>query len=232
MEDMLSMDKSGTGDGTLAALWDMDGVLVESAPFHFAAWQRIWTELGISLTEADFRKNFGQRNDTIVHDMLGLDVAPERIETIGTRKEIYYREAVKSNVQALPGALDLLRALRAGGFRCAVASAAPRANVDLILHELGASPLFDALVSYEDVTHGKPDPQVYLLAAQRVYTPPSRCLVLEDAVAGVEGAKRANMACVAVTSNHSRQALAKADLIVDSLAQLTPDIIRELILRR
>lgn len=221
-----------TDKEAIAALWDMDGVLVESAPFHFVAWQRIWAEMGLSVSEADFRKNFGQRNDTIIHDMLGEDVAMEMINSIGSKKEVYYRDAVKGHVEALRGAIDLLRALRADGFRCAIASAAPRANVELILSELGVSALFDALVSYEDVTRGKPDPQVYLLAAQRVSVAPLRCLVLEDAVAGVEGAKAAGMACIAVTSTHPRRWLAKADLIVDSLADVTPDTVRALIGRR
>ena len=186
----------------LAALWDMDGVLVESAEFHFVAWQRAWAELGISLNEHDFRKNFGQRNDTIIRDMLGDHVSPEIIRELGEKKEIYYREAVTGHVQPLPGAMELLVALRSAGYRCAMSSAAPRANVDLILRELQALALFEALVTYEDVLRGKPDPQVYLLAAQRVATEPAQCLVLEDAVAGVEGAKRAGMACIGVTSNH------------------------------
>ena len=95
-------------------LWDMDGVLVESAPFHFEAWKRAWAELDLSVSEADFRKNFGQRNDTIIRDMLGDDVSPAMIDSIGAKKEVYYREAVKGHVEALPGAIQLLRALRGG----------------------------------------------------------------------------------------------------------------------
>lgn len=225
------MTQASINSSTLAALWDMDGVLVESAQFHFLAWNRAWKDMGIELSEADFRKNFGQRNDTIIRDMLGEDVAQETISRLGPLKEIYYREAVKGNVEPLPGALELLRALRVAGFRCVIASAAPRDNVNLILSELGAFDLFDGIVSYEDVTHGKPDPQVYLLAAERAGVPPARCLVLEDAVAGVEGAKRARMACIAVTSNHSRAHLARADLIVDSLSEVSPAVVRALIER-
>jgi HAD superfamily hydrolase (TIGR01509 family) len=225
------MTRAQANGDVIAALWDMDGVLVESAPFHFVAWQRVWAEMGLTISEADFRKNFGQRNDTIIRDMLGDGATAELIERIGPMKEIYYRDAVRGHVEALPGALDLLRALRADGFRLAIASAAPRANVDLILSELGASALFDAVVSYEDVTRGKPDPQVYLLAAQRVNAPADVCVVLEDAVAGVEGAKAAAMACIAVTSNHSRHALRQADVIVDSLTEVTPASIRRMLAR-
>jgi HAD superfamily hydrolase (TIGR01509 family) len=214
----------------LAALWDMDGVLVESAQFHYVAWKRAWGEMGIDITEADFRKNFGQRNDTIIRDMLGDDVSQDVIDRLGPIKEQYYRDAIKGQVEPLPGALELLKALREDGFHCAMSSAAPRANVELILSELHCASLFEALVTFEDVTRGKPDPQVYLIAAERVGVAPARSVVLEDAVAGVEGAKRAGMACLAVTSNHSRQALAKADLIVDSLTQATPDRLRKLIL--
>lgn len=223
---MVQVERLGAG---LAALWDMDGVLVESAAFHFEAWKRIWAEMGITLSEHDFRKNFGQRNDTIIRDMLGEDVSAQMISEIGPRKEQYYRDAVKGRVQPLPGALELLRALRAAGFRCAMASAAPRANVEFILDELKARALFDSYVCNEDVLRGKPDPQVYLLAAERVGVAPRASLVLEDAVAGVEGAKRAGMACLAVTSNHSRTALAQADVIVDSLENVTPAMIRDVI---
>jgi len=219
-------------DEILAALWDMDGVLVESAQFHYEAWKRTWAGLGMELSEHDFRKNFGQRNDTIIRDMLGESVAAETINRLGEMKEQYYRAAIKGRVEPLPGAIELLSSLRACGFRCAMASAAPRANVELILSELGAYDFFDALVTYEDVLRGKPDPQVYLLAGERAGVPPDRCVVLEDAVAGVEGAKRAGMACLGVTSNHPRQALAKADLVVDSLTEVTPETLRSLILRR
>lgn len=215
----------------LAALWDMDGVLVESAAFHFLAWQRAWAERGITVSEQGFRKTFGQRNDTVIRDVLGEHVSAELIDEIALRKESYYRDAAHGRIQALPGALELLRALRAEGFRCAMASAAPRANVEFIMDEINARSLFDAWVANEDVLRGKPDPQVYLLAAARVHTPPAACIVLEDAVAGVEGAKRAGMACLAVTSNHSRAALGRADLIVDSLTEVTPATLREVIRR-
>jgi HAD superfamily hydrolase (TIGR01509 family) len=218
-------------DGVLAALWDMDGVLVESAQFHYEAWKRAWAGIGIELSEPAFRKNFGQRNDTIIRDMLGADAQPEEVERLSVMKEQYYRDAIRGRVEPLPGAIELLDALRAAGFRCAMASAAPRANVEFILNELGAHALFDALVTNEDVLRGKPDPQVYLLAAERVGASPACSVVLEDAVAGVEGAKRAGMACLAVTSNHSRQALARADLVVDSLVEVSPATLRSLILR-
>ncbi len=205
-----------------AALWDMDGVLVESGHFHFQAWSRLCREQGKMLTEEMFRVTFGQRNDFILRQWFGEEMPTGTIRRLGDLKEVYYREAVTGHVEPLPGAMELLQALKASGFRCAVASAAPPANIRLILRELRAERLFDAVVTAEDVTKGKPDPEVYLLAAQRVGVPASRCVVLEDAVAGVEGAKAAGMACIGVASNHLPAALAKADLVVGDLTAVTP----------
>lgn len=216
----------------LAALWDMDGVLVTTADFHFEAWSRLGHEIGHVLPRETFERTFGQRNDFILRDWVDPNISAEQIQRYADLKERYYREAVKGRVRPLPGALELLRALRAQGFRNAMASAAPRPNVELILQELDAFALFDAVVTGDDVTAGKPDPAVYLLCARRVAVSPERCLVLEDAVAGVEGAQRAGMACIGVASTHPHSLLARADLVVDNLLDVTPQTVADLILRR
>jgi len=199
-----------------AVLWDLDGVLVDSAPFHFQAWRELFTSLGREFSEADFRHTFGLRNDTILGDLLG-DLPPAEVERLAARKEALFRRAARGNIAALPGALVLLRLIRERGLRLALVSSTPHANIELVLRSLGVETAFDVIVGEEDVTRGKPDPEGFLLAAERLGVPPGECVVIEDAPAGVEAAKRGGMRCVGVCGDRPREALAKADLVVENL---------------
>ena len=211
-----------------AVLWDMDGVLVDSAEYHFLAWQEALRALeGHALTREQFQHTFGQRNDTVLRDIFGMGYADENIARVADRKEASYRQLVRERgIQPLPGVMRWLTYLRENGWQQAVASAAPRANVEAIVDALHIRNYFAALTSAEDVTRGKPDPQVYVLAAQRVGATPSRSIVIEDAPAGTEGARRAGMACIGVLSSHSQL---QADVVVRSLDDLRVDVFNELI---
>jgi beta-phosphoglucomutase len=199
-----------------AVLWDLDGVLVDSAPFHFQAWRELLASLGRELSEAGFRRTFGWRNDAILRELVG-DLPPSEVERLGARKEALFRRAALGNIVALPGALALLGLLRERGFKLAVVSSTPQGNIDLILGSLGVEAAFDVIVGEEDVKQGKPDPEGFLLAAKRLGVPPGECVVIEDAPVGVEAAKRGGMRCVGVSRNRPRDALAEADLVVESL---------------
>jgi beta-phosphoglucomutase family hydrolase len=199
-----------------AVLWDLDGVLVDSAPFHFQAWRELMASLGRELSEVDFRRTFGWRNDAILRDLVGELPAAE-VERLGARKEALFRRAALGNIVPLPGALALLRLLRERGFKLALVSSTPQGNIDLILGSLGVEEDFEVIVGEEDVKQGKPDPEGFLLAARRLGVPPAECVVIEDAPAGVEAAKRGGMLCVGVSRNRPREVLAEADLVVESL---------------
>jgi beta-phosphoglucomutase len=199
-----------------AVLWDLDGVLVDSAPFHLQAWRELFASLGRELSEADFRRTFGLRNDAILRDLLG-DLPAAEVQRLADRKEALFRRAALGNIVPLPGALALLRSLRERGFKLALVSSTPYGNIDLILGSLGVEAVFDVILGEEDVTRGKPDPEGFLLAARRLGVPPDECAVIEDAPAGVEGATRAGMPCVGVSRGRPRDALAEADLVVESL---------------
>ena len=199
-----------------AVLWDLDGVLVDSGPFHFQAWRELMASVGRELSEADFRRTFGMRNDTVLRDLLG-ELPPAEVERLAVRKEELFRRAARGNIVALPGALALLRLLRERGFRLAVVSSAPYANIELMLRSLGVEADFEVVVAGEDVTRGKPNPEGFLLAAERLGVKPAECVVIEDAQAGVEAAKRGGMRCVGVCHDRPREALAKADLVVEGL---------------
>lgn len=195
----------------------MDGVIADTGAYHCKSWQYVFHKRNIDFTEEDFRRIFGQRNDTIIRGVLGQDLSQEEVDAIAAEKEEYFRELVARDVKAFPGALELIQDLVAQGFLIAVASSAPPENIKLILEKLGVKDLFHAIVYGREVTEGKPSPQVYLLAAKKLNIEPESCIVIEDAVAGVCGAKRAGMLCVAVTNTHTAEHLAEADLVESTL---------------
>jgi beta-phosphoglucomutase family hydrolase len=204
----------------MAVIWDMDGVIADTGPFHLAAWQKVFRERGVDFTPEAFTRHFGQRNDTIIPAALDKAVDRETLETISREKEAAFRAAAVGQIKPFPGVLTLLDGLRRSGFRLALGSSAPLENVNLIIGELGIADSFEAIVTGRDVTEGKPDPQVFRLAAQRLGVTPGCCIVIEDAPAGVAAAGRAGMRCVAVTNSHPAMVLKQADLVVDTLEKV------------
>lgn len=203
------------------ALWDMDGTLLDSADLHWLSWQEALGAAGLPVTKEQFTSTFGQRNDEILHILYGNDLTAEQVRDIGDAKEASYRALVRQHhIEPLPGVRGWLARLHAAGWRQAVASSAPIENIDAVLAALDLAQYFDAAAAARDVRVGKPDPEVYLVAAQKLGLPPTRCLVVEDAPAGVEGAHRAGMRAIAVGPNAARLG---ADLAAPSLAELPPD---------
>lgn len=205
----------------VAVIWDMDGVIADTAPHHRRAWQETFTKRGVNFSDEDFKHSFGIRNDAIIKNVLGEAITEEEIETIADEKEATFRRIIGRNIKPLPGALELLKALYDQGIRMAIASSTPPENARLVLSSLGIAGRFQAIVSSQDVTEGKPNPQVFLVAAKRLGAEPGNCVVIEDAVAGVKAAKSAGMYCVAITSTHPREKLKQADLVVDTLEMVT-----------
>jgi len=209
-------------------IWDMDGVLVDTGEFHFPAWSQVLSEHGIPFTRELFRTTFGMNNAGILTVLLGQAPPPELLAEISDRKEQLFRQAVRGHVQPLPGVLAWLERLKAAAMRQAIASSAPPANIDALVDELGLRTYFDAIVSGSDLP-GKPDPAVFLEAARLIGVPPERCVVVEDAVAGVEAARRASMKCIAVTTTNPANALREADVIVERLDALPLDTFERLL---
>ncbi|MDH5695473.1 MAG: HAD family phosphatase [Dehalococcoidia bacterium] len=204
-----------------AVIWDMDGVIADTAAFHFGAWQEVFQKRGVKFTEEDFKRNFGRRNDTIIRAALGEEISQSEVDAIARKKEENFRSLAGQNIKPLPGAVELLQSLRKHRFKMALASSTPMENIRLVTGSLGIESCFQAIVSDKDVTEGKPSPQGFLLAAKRLGVGPKNCIVIEDAVAGVAAAKRAGMHCLAITNTHPRQSLTEADLIVDTLEVVT-----------
>ena len=204
-----------------AVLWDMDGTLLDSGRLHFQAWQDTMAALGRALSRAEFDAGYGRRNDDILRAWFGPNIAPAEIDRIAGIKEARYRALLRpSGIAALPGILPWIGRLGADGWRQAVATAGPRANVEAVVGVLGLGGRFAAIVAAEDVARGKPDPEVFLAAAARLGVPPARSVVVEDGPAGIEAARRAGMRAIGLLTTH---AALDADLVVRAPADIPAD---------
>jgi len=202
-------------------LWDLDGTLVDSEEYHWRAWKETLEGAGIAISYQDFLSSFGQRNDAILAKWLGENAAAGKIEQIGNDKEDRYRELVRQEgLLPLPGAAEWVERLHQEGWRQAIASSAPRSNVETVLDALHMRPWFQAAVSAEDVREGKPAPDVFLAAAGRLGAEPHGCVVVEDARAGIQAAQRAGMRSIAVGRNASELG---ADMSAAKLSDLPSD---------
>jgi|SRR5579883_49605 len=217
-----------------AIIWDVDGTLVDTAEQHFHAWAKLAAEIHKPFTRADFAATFGMRNPEIIRKLFFTDADDEQCKKLGERKEDLYRASVREQgTQLLPGVAELLESFAAVGWLQAVGSSAPPGNLDLLLGLTNTRHYFAVVVTGDDVKHGKPDPEVFLTAAEKLRVEPQRCVVFEDAVAGVEAARAGGMHCVAVTSvgHHPAEKLkaAGADLVVGSLAEVRVEKIAAMI---
>ena len=204
-----------------AVLWDMDGTLIDSEEFHWISWRDTLAKEGVTITYEQFLASFGRRDDAFLPQWLGAAATPEGIVSVAKAKEELYRDLVRKNGMApLPGVAAWIHRLHEQGWLQAIASAAPRLNIDIVLEALNAAHCFQGIVSADDVHRGKPDPEVFLIAAARVGVPANRCIVVEDAVAGVQGARSAGMRSIGVSHNGSHL---PADLVVKSLDLLAPN---------
>ena len=206
-------------------LFDLDGVLVDTAQYHFLAWQRMAAELGIHFGEAENEQLKGVSRAESLNRILawgGKSLSDAEKQHWMTLKNDWYLELVRGMPadDYLPGAHEFLRASRAAGIKVALGSASK--NAPLILERLGWIPLFDALVDGNIVTASKPDPEVFLEGARRLGLKPEECVVFEDSEAGVEAARRGGMKVVGI--GHGLD----ADLIVSGLDQLTPEQAQQL----
>lgn len=215
----------------LAVIFDVDGVLVDSYNAHYESWQLFCAERGLEMTHEQFIATFGRTSREIIRELWHDRVASEAaVAELDDRKEALFRDLLTRDFPALDGAAQLIDQLHAAGVPLAVGSSGPPENVDLVLDALGRRDAFGGIVTGEDVTRGKPDPQVFLLGAERLGASPPQCVVIEDAPVGVAAAHAAGMKCVAlVSTGRVREKLASADLIVDSLRELDPPTIRALL---
>jgi HAD superfamily hydrolase (TIGR01509 family) len=213
-----------TSISNIGFIFDWDGVVIDSHAQHEESWQVLFEELGRPLPEGFFKRTFGMRNQQIIplsFDFVRADDATG-IARLGDRKEELYREILgRDGIEPLPGVVSLLREIKSLGAPAVVGSSTPRKNIETVMAMAGLDDLFDAVVSADDVTVGKPDPQVFLKGAEKIGRIPGRCIVFEDAHVGIEAGKRAGMKVVAVATTHPIESLAEADVALPDLSGVT-----------
>ena len=151
-----------------AVLWDMDGVIADTVDYHYNAWKDVLGERGVAFSKADFMPLFGQRHDTIIRFALGDALPPKDLDAISEKKQAIYRRRVAENIIPLPGAIDLMKTLIKHGIKSAIASSAVPKNISVIIKGLGIESYFQAIVYGTEVAEGKPSPQIFLLAAEKL----------------------------------------------------------------
>ena len=217
------------GDGQMGVIFDLDGVLIDSGWAHRQAWYDLAEHEDLEMSDEFFTSTFGMQNYQILPMLAGRKLSDDEIERLSDWKEQRYRDLIAEKLTLSPGGARLLDELKGEGFLLAIGSSAPRANLDLVLERLRLARSFDACVSKEDVANGKPAPDTFLRAAQKLTLPPDRCVVVEDAVHGIEAARAAGMRVIALTTTRDRAALSRADMIADGLGELRAEDFRKLL---
>jgi HAD superfamily hydrolase (TIGR01509 family) len=204
------------------AIFDHDGILVDSLPFHEEAWYELGRRTGLEFTPEFIRRTFGMTNAMIMRELLGAEEAeanPGRIQELGDLKEECYRAVARGKLTLMAGVREVIDALTAAGATLAIGSSGPIRNLELTVTSTGLDGRFAAIASVEDIRNGKPDPEVFLVAARKAGGEPSRSVVFEDAPVGIRAAKAAGMLAVGVGTTHGLDGLreAGADVLVESL---------------
>jgi beta-phosphoglucomutase family hydrolase len=210
-----------------AVIFDMDGTLVDNMVFHNQAWVALARKLGLSMTAEDFQTHYaGKKNEEILPMLLGRPLPHDELNLLAEEKEDHYRALYQPHVKLLAGAEAFITRLREARIPTAIATAAPQGNRELVLDGLGIRPLFTRVVGAEEVTRGKPWPDIFLAAARALDVEPSACLAFEDAILGVRSAHDAGMPVVGVTTSTPAEQLREAGArwTVPNFTALPPEL--------
>lgn len=213
-----------------AVIFDMDGVLVDSMTAHWVSWEHVLNPIGIHPTREDFLATTGLTAPDTARVLTKGKLSGPELEEIIHRKEADFREILDRNFPVMPGAGELVRSLNRAGWGLAIGSSGPKKNLDLIAARIPGGELLTVRIGMEDVVKGKPEPEVFLKAAKGLGVAPARCVVIEDGTAGLNAAKAGGMRRVGLTGTHQRAELSPlADIVVDSLGELTPERLEQLL---
>jgi beta-phosphoglucomutase family hydrolase len=205
----------------MGAIFDWDGVVIDSSSHHEESWNRLADEIGKVLPPGHFKRGFGMKNEWIIPNLLEWTQSSQEIHRLSHRKEELYREVIRERgIEPLPGIRELLELLGEKGVPCAIGSSTHLQNITSTLGLLNLSHRFIAIRSAEDVNRGKPDPEIFLKAANSIQCLPENCVVFEDAQVGIDAAVAAKMKVIAVATTHPASQLYRADQVVDRLTEV------------
>jgi beta-phosphoglucomutase family hydrolase len=221
---------SSSAQPPFGAIFDWDGVIIDSGQLHAQSWRLLATELGKTIAPDSFIRGFGMKSGRIIAEIHRWAEDPVEIAKLVERKESLYRQIVaRSDIVALRGVAEWLKRLKSAGVPCAVASSTHRLNIEAVLDRIGLRDAFPVIISAEDVEHGKPNPEVFEKAAQRLRISAARCVVFEDAHVGIEAGHAAGMKVIAVATTHRPEELKAADFVVRQLDELTIEQVATLV---
>jgi beta-phosphoglucomutase len=208
-----------------AFLFDMDGVIIDSNPIHKVALKQFCKKHGFDLSEQELReKIYGRTNKDWIPAVFG-PVSQDQIKAYAAEKESLFRQLYESTIKPLPGLLDFLKLLDNNGFDRAIATSAPRENVDFTLEKTNTGRFFTTILDESFVSKGKPDPEIYLKTAAALGYEPARCIVLEDSLSGVKAGKAAGCKVVALSTTHTTEELAEADFVMPDFTSADPFVL-------
>ncbi len=205
-----------------AIIFDMDGTLIDNNPYHILAWQEFYKGLGRELTLEHYKKNMnGKVNREIFEDIFNRKLTPEELTDYIHQKESLYRQLYEPHIAPISGLMDLLQSISAAKIPMAVATSGLPVNIQFAFDRLSMRHYFEVVVDSTYITKGKPNPEIYLKAAELVQADPAKCVAFEDAIAGIRSAKSAGMKVVALSTTHAREDLGEADLIINDYNDIT-----------
>ena len=205
-----------------AILFDMDGVIIDSNPFHKIALKEFCKQHGYELTDEELRlKIYGRTNKDWIPNLFGK-LSPELVAQYGEEKEAMFREIYKNDIKLVDGLREFLDSLETLGIPRAIATSAPRSNVDFTLRYTHTGKYFETILDEAFVTRGKPDPEIYLKTAAALGFDPGNCVVFEDSLSGVAAGKRAGCKVVGITTTHTPEELHETDFIINDFKGLEP----------
>ena len=215
-----------TKSQTLAVIFDMDGVIVDNMEYHKKAWGIFLEKHAPDIELEKFSKHFGKVNRDLLQIVFKREVSEEEESRFGGEKEAIYREIYADHIVPTAGLLDFLGSLKNNNIKTAVATAAPRINMDFVFEKTGLRKYFDVLIDATEVTRGKPDPEIYLKAAERLNCYPEECLVFEDSFPGVQAAQNAGMKVIALATSHPADRLRSAELVIRDFTDIDFETVR------
>ncbi|MCA0363296.1 MAG: HAD family phosphatase [Bacteroidetes bacterium] len=213
-----------------AVIFDMDGVICHTNPFHSIAFKRFFEKRNLFPTEEEFSQHmYGKSNSYILSHFLGRKIERKEFDELEYEKESLFREIYAENIKEIDGFMTFLKALKEAGFLTGVATSAPRANLDLIMKGLGFEYMMESIMASENVTHHKPHPEVYLQSADNLGVKPSECVVFEDSYSGVSAGINAGMRVVGVLSSHKPEELPPCSSYINNYLDLKTERILEVL---
>lgn len=205
---------------TLAVIFDMDGVIVDNMKYHKKAWEMFLKKYAPDMDVEEFSKHFGKVNKDLLKIVFQREVSDEEESRFGDEKEAFYRELYAEDIAPTDGLVEFLQELKENSVKTAVASAAPKVNVDFVFEKTGLRQYFDVSTDANDVTRGKPDPEIYLKTAEKLNCPPEECLVFEDSMPGILAGRNAGMKVIGVATSHPADELKDTEFVIKDFTEI------------